>query len=409
MNINDDTVEWPLATDPDAMALFGSGDEEHIQNMTDADWEQLGRDVANNTHLRRLTLTNRALSDHRMSSMFRGLLEGGSIVMMELHDNRLSAAGIQSMVPFLQNANNLTFLDLDENNIQSEGFNMLFRALRDSPIETLNCNYCGIESIEIHSEHIPKHLAYLFLMNNFIKADGCRDLAKLLLGSDSSLECLHLAYNKIDDDGVEILVDALQSKNTALTSLKHLNLTGNHGISKKGQIIALKLVNDISSIKATFQSNHALHELSVQLSDSDAQIQDHIDNAIEINSNSNPEAAGREKVIQTQLNSDTRSKLAEIQGVSQSLYSEINPLHLPEVLVLVSRHHGQGELFIALKSSIAGVISTVNRKECLKQQRAVLKARLEAIEAEIASIEAAEEQIVDIGREAPSNNKRRRK
>ena len=38
-------------------------------------------------------------------------------------------AGVQSMVPFLQNANNLTSLDLDENIIQSEGFNFLFRAL----------------------------------------------------------------------------------------------------------------------------------------------------------------------------------------------------------------------------------------------------------------------------------------
>ena len=49
-----------------------------------------------------------------------------------------------------------------------------------------------------------------------------------------------------------------------------------------------------------------------------------------------PEAAGREKVIQTQLHSERRAKLVEIQRVqSQSLYGEINPLHLPEILSLV--------------------------------------------------------------------------
>ena len=76
--------------------------------------------------------------------------------------------------------------------------------------------------------------------------------------------------------------------------------------------------------------------------------------------------------IFSQLNSIIRAELAGLQGVSQSLYSEIDPLHLPEVLALVCRYHGQGELYVALKSSIAvaGVISTVNRKQCLQQQRA---------------------------------------
>ena len=65
----------------------------------------------------------------------------------------------------------------------------------------------------------------------------------------------------------------------------------------------------------------------------------------------NAEAAGRKKMIQTQLNSERRAELADLQGVNQSLYSEIDPLHLPEVLSLVDQHHGQGELYVALKSS----------------------------------------------------------
>ena len=129
----------------------------------------------------------------------------------------------------------------------------------------------------------------------------------------------------------------------------------------------LKLVNDIYSINATLQSNHTLQRIMADYGGDDQdlieRIQRHLDNALKINafnansSRSLPEEAGREKMIQSQLHSAKREELARLQGVHQSLYSEINPLHLPEVLSLIGRHHGQGELYVALKSSIGGVIS----------------------------------------------------
>jgi Ran GTPase-activating protein (RanGAP) involved in mRNA processing and transport len=62
---------------------------------------------------------------------------------MILRDNELTVSEVRSMVPFLQNSNNLRELDLDGNNIQSEGFNVLFQALGNSPIEELSCRNCG--------------------------------------------------------------------------------------------------------------------------------------------------------------------------------------------------------------------------------------------------------------------------
>jgi len=82
---------------------------------------------------------------------------------------------------------------------------------------------------------------------------------------------------------------------------------------------------------------------------------------------------------------------------------------------LVGKHHGHGELYVALKSSIAGMISTVNREQCLKQRKihhnamiAEHRAKVEAIEAELATIEAAKGRALDIGRESPRSNKRSR-
>ena len=251
----------------------------------------------------------------------------------------------------------------------------------------------------------------LELSENSINADGCRELAKLLQGEDDTLRELDLKDNAIDDEGVEILTNALQNN----TSLKTLDLKGN-GISSRGKMMLLKLVNDISSIEATLQSNHTLRNIYIVPFLQDDQIQGHIKMATMVNSRNirNPEAAGKAKVLQFQLHSDRRAVLSELQGVTKSIYSEINPLHLPEVLALASQHHGQGELYTALKSTIAGVISTVNREQCLKQQRgyhnaiiAEHSAKVEAIDAELAAIEAAEGSVLHIGSESRSNKRHR--
>ena len=120
--------------------LIQNGDRPYIQNMADEDWEELGRDISNNTHLATVCLYDGALNDQKMSFFFRELTRSSSIENMALYRNELSTAAVQSMVPFLQNASNLRELTLDYNNIQSEGFNMIFRALCDSPMEVLNCN-----------------------------------------------------------------------------------------------------------------------------------------------------------------------------------------------------------------------------------------------------------------------------
>ncbi len=405
---------WVRENDPNTDTLFVYGVNDYIQNMTDDQWEQLGRDISNNTCLAKLSFFDDALNDHKISFFFRGLTRSSSITNISLERDRLSSVGavnrltvnaIQSMVPFLQNADNLTCLNLNFNNIQSEGFNSLLRALCDSPIENLHCCGCGIELIEIDSDNVPKHLGRLVLSDNRINADGCRGLANLLQGEDATLPELYLDGNKIDDEGVDILVAALQSN----ISLETLDLSLNY-MTEEGKIMLLKLVSDVSSINATFQSNHKLRHLSMDSLDADEEIETQIDMALAINEANRlfrPELAGRIKVIRAQLHSETRTRFANLQGVDHSLYSEINPLHLPEVLAMVGQCHGQSELYMALNSSVAGVISTVNRKQCLLQQRMYYSNKIDAIDAEIAAIGDGEG-LADLRRDSPSGIKRRR-
>ena len=366
--------------------LFG-----HFVHLIDEEeFERIGDTFARNTYIVELCLGDLNLGDEKMQSLFRGLTRSSSIQKLAMPSNRIGTESIQSMVPFLQNASKLAFLNVNHNNISSEGFNVLWRTLIDSPIEVLHCAGCGVESIEIDIGSIPPNLDILSLARNNINTDGCRELVKLLQCKHSTLTNLFLVASRIDDEGVAILVDALENN----TSLTQLALQKNEGITVKGKALLLKLVNDVSSIAATLQSNHTLQKITV---DEDSDIQRHINHAVDyhVDEENDAEEAGREKVIQTQLNSVERAKLVALQGVdcSFSLYSEIDPLYLPEVLELVHEYHGMSELYVALKSSTPGLISIVNRKEYILQQRAYHAALVaehagivEDLDAELAAI-----------------------
>ena len=468
----EDELQRIRENDPYKTGLDVEGYESDIQNMSDDGLEELGKNISNNTHLTRVDLSQGVLNDHNTACLFRGLTKSSSIKEMGLYENQLSVSGVRSMVPFLQNANNLTELDLDDNNnFQSEGFNSLFRSLHNSPIETLQCENCRIESIEIDCTQIPRHLRYLSLLGNRINADGCRGLAKLLQGGDAKLESLNLNRNEINDDGVKILAEALK-KNKSLESLhlsnniikddgaaalaaalqsnsmlkaldldsnrigddgvatlagalqsnatliyldlgnneigddgvtalaaalqsnatlKELDLRGNTGISQRGKISLLKLVIDISSIEATLQSNHTLTKIYVtgkrpyeteigHDEEGNDIIQQLINEAIDINSGGwvSIELAGREKVRKIQIHGTKRAQLADLQGVTHSVYSEIDSLYMPEVLALMNRsYYRRRELFPALKSTMTGLLSRVDMKLCIQEQMARHEARIE--------------------------------
>lgn len=183
---------------------------EYIRNMTDDDWERTGHNLNNNTHLQELTLCDGVLNDQKMTSLFGGLTGSNSIERIELRHNEFGAEGVRNMVPLLQNASNLKYLDVTQNNIGSEGFNLLLRALSSSPIETLYSWECGIESIAIDDEHVPKQLTALSLANNNIDTVGCRQLARLLRGVSSTLTFLSINENNIQSEGINSLWSALR-------------------------------------------------------------------------------------------------------------------------------------------------------------------------------------------------------
>ena len=403
---------------PDKKRILVDNELDNIflrERWNERHWAMLGRDIAGNDHLSDIEIgvpdrsVISALSDQNMKAFFQGLTRSNSMRSMTFYGRGFGIEGVQAMIPFLKNASNLTSLIINQNEIGSEGFSLLWRALHDSPIEKLWCGWCGVDSIEIDENCIPKCLKVLNLSGGSINSDGCRELTKLLLKEDATLKGLFLGENNIDDGGVAILVDALRNN----TSLTELNLHSNDGISVKGEAMLLRLVNDISSIKATLESNHTLtslgpcYESLYRFEDSNDIMKKKISAALEINRSSERKKyyAGRWKVVSAQLNSEERASLCHLQEIdicNEALYSEINPLHLPEVLEMVGCNHGHGELYVALRSSIAGLFSTINRKKFLQElvehHLSIIQehsATVETLRTQIAAIEKAEGNLVE--------------
>ena len=70
------TVQRIKENDPHTTVIKWSGMERtdyFIQSMTNKEWEELGRDISNNTHLKDLTLNESALNLRAPSFLFRGL------------------------------------------------------------------------------------------------------------------------------------------------------------------------------------------------------------------------------------------------------------------------------------------------------------------------------------------------
>mmetsp|Transcript_27812 Transcript_27812/g.40776 ORF Transcript_27812/g.40776 Transcript_27812/m.40776 type:complete len:439 (+) Transcript_27812:103-1419(+) len=390
--------------DPYVSDLYANGSFEHIQEMTDEDWVQLGHDISHNDYLDDLNLYG-GLDDRKTALFFQGLTRSNTLKRINLINNGIGVSGIQSMIPFLSNSN-LVSLCVEGflNDIKPEGFSLLFQALHNRPIERLHCNACSLDSIKIDSNIIPRYLKVLSLAGSYIDAEGCREVAKLLQKKDPTLISLHLNGNKIDDEGVSVLVSALQNN----TSLKKLDLSQNNDITSKGGGLLLKLVNDISSIKATMQSNHTLQTIVLPELDVDYRI--YIYDALRFNVDYYPRRPGPLKVKGAQLHSEQRAVMCRLQGVEQSnaaLYKHVDPFILPEVLSLVGRIHGRGELFVALLSSIAGIISTVNREKYLEEQKAFHEAKLKAINADLAAIRNAKSETATLENDQQSRKRLR--
>ena len=291
------------------------------------------------------------------------------------------------MISLLQNSPQLINLYLcDNRNINTECFEVLIRGLNGMSIKGLYFNNCNITDISPLETYILPHLRRLSLNGNNIGREGFITLSNLLQHEGSTLTNLLLGNTGIGDEGIEILANSLKDN----TKLRELNLENNNDTTVKGRRALLILLNDISSIESTYNSNHTL--TSCHLDETlNNEIRSLIkcacgENRIGSFLGSHGQNVGRVKVIKYQLNSNERKKLCHLQGVDYSsignLFADIEPILLPDILALISSHHGRSELYTALTQTAPNLLSYIDRKAMIQDALAKMEAQRAALKVE---------------------------
>ena len=196
------------------------------------------------------------------------------------------------------------------------------------------------------------------------------------------------------DDEAEIIAASLKHN----TMLQRLALADND-IGQRGYGVFLRLLNDVSSIESTHNSNHTLTTLDFDFDSS--QIRKYSALSAEIGiacrenqERSSPEEVGRAKVIRTQLNSQTRKLYCKWQGIQYSSIgnlladANIEPVLLPNILELIGNKHGQSGLYAALLPLAPDLMSYIDRKAMIETMMADRMAKIAARMAQIAALTA---------------------
>ncbi|KAL9184757.1 hypothetical protein ACHAXT_012727 [Thalassiosira profunda] len=357
----------------------------YIDDLTDAAWERLGSYIAGNDYFRNIDLSECSLG----AALFRGVAaaEGGSLRRIMRFNCRRNRG------------------------IDSTCFDLLLDSLEGGAVEILNVGGCSIKNpmalarctlpklqnlyldnngiTDLPPEALAKltHLQSLGLRGNKLGERGFRALADMLRNKECSLNHLQLQSTSMGNTGAIILAESLKCN----TKLGILKVSGNR-IGDEGMGAFLKLLNDVSSIKSTETSNHTLQSLG--FSDEEIRrstgVMTHVHNTLAINeeNDGDPEAAGKAKVLDTQLDRPTREEFARLQGIEcptyHELFSDLDAVLLPDVLALVGdRNYAQNELYPVVVAKASDLVSLIDREAMLRGGKAQIVARIAAISVEL--------------------------
>ena len=237
------------------------------------DFSRLGTSISMNTHLTKLHIDFYAITALDMSNrgFFNGLMQNTSINNLYLSCFGRGGVVLEEFViceilRIFQEKNNLNHIDIRAP-LQIGGRHILTSPLqRCTNLTHINLPHCNMTDEELIpiAQAVRGHISLkmLNLMGNRIGMFGCAALARLLEDPNCNIEHLGLIDNNIDNVGAISLANSLMS-NAKLKTLRLINnpFTRYQHIAQSVEDAISTSLCDMSSINATYTSNHTLQIL----------------------------------------------------------------------------------------------------------------------------------------------------
>jgi len=209
----------------------------NICHLGDDGWRLLSMAIGSskNKSLENVSLPGNNISNEALVDIVTSLSMHPNLKGLELNGNQISTNGCMTLATLLRNSvTNLETLDLESNEINDEGLDVLVPALK-------SCY----------------QLRTLWLSRNeSITSKGWQYLASILEAPNSNLKDLALTGNNVDDKALTSFADAM--KNNRSFEVISLGSIASDSIDGEASRAFSKLICDTSSINSTFLSNHTL-------------------------------------------------------------------------------------------------------------------------------------------------------
>ena len=222
-------------------------------------WARLGVFFGNNINLVSLDLTWCWFSAEDLRVLMDGLKRSNSLRKLCLAQNGSigGAEGMATVASYVDGNNQLERLVLTDTGLKEEGLSELVPALNRSSVQHL---YLGniVHFIRDGNSSLgqlnPPQLSLLLLDKSNLAREGCLEVAKVLKNRKQTLKKLYLESCEIDDEGIMMLMEAIDGNDVLHT----LILDDNTDITSVGWDRIVDEVFDATSIESLFLSNHTL-------------------------------------------------------------------------------------------------------------------------------------------------------
>jgi len=174
--------------------------------------------------MQRLNLWGSSIGDIGTSKLFHAIIrEKNNLTSLDLSRSNIQLDGATVISQALESINcSLTYLNLNENPIQSAGLKSIFHSvlqnacLKTLSISRIGLDYVGVEIITQFIQNNQKTLTTLLMNGNYIGNKGVERISEALKVNTTLTE-LGLSSNKITEEGGIYIKEAVRLNKTLNT------------------------------------------------------------------------------------------------------------------------------------------------------------------------------------------------